>query len=193
MPHLVHVRTLFFFFFPLFLLPSSSRRLLSLLFRLLSSLFSVFFVAPCAVALVLCLVCVSVCVGRGGDRVCAQKRLRVYVQNVPVCTCTTRTYVSTCARGAGTHGDVLTQHTEVFSVPHHAAHTHAPHAHIHTTTTTTVTARTTHTTDTTTDTTCTPTHNITHNTTRNIWRHNTPHTRGSWLLLPLTRACFEPP
>ena len=40
-----------------------------------------------------------------------QKRLRVYIQNVPVCTGTTRTCVSTCARGAGTHGDVLNGHT----------------------------------------------------------------------------------
>ena len=34
--------------------------------------------------------------------------LRVYVQNVTVGTGTTPTCVSTCARGAGTHGDVLT-------------------------------------------------------------------------------------
>ena len=39
---------------------------------------------------------------------------RVYVQNVPVCTGTTRTCVTTCGRGAGTHGDVLNLHTEVF-------------------------------------------------------------------------------
>ena len=39
-------------------------------------------------------------------------RLRVYVQYVPVCASTTRTHVSTCARGAGTHGDVLNPHTE---------------------------------------------------------------------------------
>ena len=36
------------------------------------------------------------------------------MQNVPVCTGTTRTCVTTCARGAGTHGDVLNLHTEVF-------------------------------------------------------------------------------
>ena len=36
------------------------------------------------------------------------------MQNVPVCTGTTRTCVTTCARGAGTHGDVLHLHTEVF-------------------------------------------------------------------------------
>ena len=39
-----------------------------------------------------------------------QKQLRVYIQNVSVCTGTTRTCVSTCARGAGTHGDVLNVH-----------------------------------------------------------------------------------
>ena len=39
-------------------------------------------------------------------------RLRVYVQNVSVCTGRTRTQVSTCARGAGTHGGVLNVHTE---------------------------------------------------------------------------------
>ena len=59
-------------------------------------------------------------------------------QNVPVCTL--RTCFNTCARGAGTHGDVLNVHTWVFSVPHHTAHTH-------TTTTTTQ-------------------HSITHNVTR---------------------------
>ena len=38
----------------------------------------------------------------------------MYVQNVPVCTVTTRTCVSTCRRGAGTHGDVWNAHTEAF-------------------------------------------------------------------------------
>ena len=47
-------------------------------------------------------------------RVYVQKRLRVYVQNVPVCTGTTPACVTTCGRGAGTHGDVLNLHTEVF-------------------------------------------------------------------------------
>ena len=42
------------------------------------------------------------------------KRVRVYVQNVPVYAGTTRACVSTCARGAGTHGDVLNVHTEAF-------------------------------------------------------------------------------
>ena len=45
-------------------------------------------------------------------RVWIQKRLRVCIQNVPVYAGTTRTCVSTCARGAGTHGDVLNLHTE---------------------------------------------------------------------------------
>ena len=44
----------------------------------------------------------------------AEKNLRVYIQNVPVCTGTTRTCVTTCGRGAGTHEDVLNLHTEVF-------------------------------------------------------------------------------
>ena len=44
-------------------------------------------------------------------RVQTQKRLRVYVQNVPVYVGNTRTCFSTCARGAGTHGDVLNGHT----------------------------------------------------------------------------------
>ena len=39
------------------------------------------------------------------------KRLRVHIQNVPVCTGTTRTCVSKCARG-GTHGDVFERPTE---------------------------------------------------------------------------------
>ena len=59
-----------------------------------------------------------------------EKRLRVYVQNVPVCTGTTRTHVETCARGAGkhgdvferTHGDVLSGHTWFFSVSHTTPH-----------------------------------------------------------------------
>ena len=44
------------------------------------------------------------------------KRLHVYVRNVTVCTGTTRTCVSTCARGARTHGDVLNVHTEASGV-----------------------------------------------------------------------------
>ena len=74
------------------------------------------------------------------------KRPRVYIQNVPVCTGTTRTCVTTCGRGAGIHGDVLNAHTEgvlyihtrffrVFSAcrnthkhtPRPQRHTHTPH------------------------------------------------------------------
>ena len=52
-----------------------------------------------------------------------EKSHRVYVQSVPVCSGTTRTCVSTCARGAGTHGDVLNLRTEgFFCVPRRAAH-----------------------------------------------------------------------
>ena len=61
-------------------------------------------------------VCVCVCCGtlkkREKTRAWIQKRLRVCIQNVPVYANTTRTCVSTCARGAGTHGDVLNLHTE---------------------------------------------------------------------------------
>ena len=42
------------------------------------------------------------------------KRARVYVQNVPVHAGNTHTHVETCARGAGTHGDVLNVHTGTF-------------------------------------------------------------------------------
>ena len=73
-----------------------------------------------------------------------EKRHRVYVQSVPVCSGTTRTCVSTCARGAGTHGDVLNLRTEGFFLrakprhtPHHTKHTHTHttnHAHQHATT-----------------------------------------------------------
>ena len=38
-------------------------------------------------------------------------RLRVYIQNVLVCTGNRPACVSTCARGAGIHGDVLNVHT----------------------------------------------------------------------------------
>ena len=40
-----------------------------------------------------------------------QKRLRMYIQNVPVYAGTARTCVETCVCGAGTHGDVLNVHT----------------------------------------------------------------------------------
>ena len=51
---------------------------------------------------------------------------RESIRHVSVCTGTTRTCVSTCARGAGTHGDVLDGH-----IPHTTHHT-APRTH-HTT------------------------------------------------------------
>ena len=59
-----------------------------------------------------------------------EKRHRVYVQSVFVSSGTTRTHVETCARGAGTHGDVLNLRTEGFAcqaAPHttpHKTHTH---------------------------------------------------------------------
>ena len=69
------------------------------------------------------------------------KNLRVWIQNVPVCTGTTPACGNTCARGAGTHGDVLNLHTEVFSAcqaaphttPHHTHTTQHTHTHTHTT------------------------------------------------------------
>ena len=69
-------------------------------------------------------VCVFVCVLRHAEKTKKKpvfgikKRLRVHIQNVPVCTGTTRTCVSTFTRGAGTHGDVLNVHTEAFLKPH---------------------------------------------------------------------------
>ena len=71
----------------------------------------------CVVVVVVILV-VVVCVWcvcgtlKKKKNVWVQKRHRVYIQNVPVYAGTTRTCVSTSARGAGTHGDVLNQHTE---------------------------------------------------------------------------------
>ena len=63
-----------------------------------------------------CLVCVwllwcGMLKKRGKSRIGLQKRLRVYIQNVPVYARTTRICVETCARGAGTHGDLLNVHT----------------------------------------------------------------------------------
>ena len=67
-----------------------------------------------------------------------QNAPRAYVQNVPVYADTTRTCVSTCARVAGIHGDVLTVQTDAFQrvTPHtpHRTHTHHRH-HMHTHTT----------------------------------------------------------
>ena len=47
-----------------------------------------------------------------------QNGLRVSIQNVPVCTGSTRTCFNTCARGAGIHGDVLNVHTVTSLNPH---------------------------------------------------------------------------
>ena len=74
----------------------------------------------CAVVLLLCCCCCLLCGVSGRDRgmcvaVCLvwhAEKPRVYVQNVPVCTGTTRAHDETCARGAGTHGDVWDGHTE---------------------------------------------------------------------------------
>ena len=69
-------------------------------------------VVVCLVCVVV-LLCVVVC--HAEKHPCVHsKRLRVYVQNVSVFTGTTRTCFSTCARGAGTHGDVLNVHTQAF-------------------------------------------------------------------------------
>ena len=62
------------------------------------------------VVLLLVVVCVCVCVAARWKK--TWKKNRVCIQNVPVYAGTTRTCVSTCARGAGTHGDVLNLHTE---------------------------------------------------------------------------------
>ena len=56
-----------------------------------------------------------------------EPRLRVYDQNVPVCTGTTRTCVSTCAHGASTHGDVLNVHTETSCLDTGFSGCHTPH------------------------------------------------------------------
>ena len=104
----------------------------SLVFHLLSRLSPclvsrLVFLSPCVVVVVvvvccvLCVVCVVCCV------LCvvvchAENPPCVRSQNVPVCTGTTRTCIKTCARGAGTHGDILNGHTGgFFSVTHHTA------------------------------------------------------------------------
>ena len=74
----------------------------------------------CVVRVGVCGVCVcGVCMfcGVWWCLVCGvahRKNLRVQIQNVTVCTGTTRTCVTTCGRGVGTHGDVLNLHTEIF-------------------------------------------------------------------------------
>ena len=68
------------------------------------------------------------------------ERPRVYVQNVPVCTGTTRTCFNTCARGAGIHGGRFEcTHVGVFEAKYGFFHvfsachnTHTPkHNHDH--------------------------------------------------------------
>ena len=60
----------------------------------------------CGVCAVWCVVCYT------RENLCVHStRPRVFVQNVSVSTGTTRKRVSTCARGAGIHGDVLNIHT----------------------------------------------------------------------------------
>ena len=52
-------------------------------------------------------------------RVSTQTRPHMYVQNVPVCTGTTRTCFNTCARCAGIHGDVFERtYGDVFEWTH---------------------------------------------------------------------------
>ena len=70
-----------------------------------------------AVWLVGVVLCVGVTVAVAVAVVCSVwcgslNNLRVYIQNVPVCTGTTPAIVTTCARGTGTHRDVLNVHTE---------------------------------------------------------------------------------
>ena len=72
------------------------------------------------------------------------KRARMYVQNVSVCTDTTRTCFNTCTRGARAHEDVLNVHAEaffesthgffhvVFSLPQHTQTNTRTHTHTHT-------------------------------------------------------------
>ena len=56
-------------------------------------------------------------------RVSVQKFSVCRFKNVPVCSGTTPACGNTCACGAGTHGDVLNLHTEVFSACQAAPHT----------------------------------------------------------------------
>ena len=71
-------------------------------------------VVLCGVCGVLCVVLCCACGVVCGAAWHAEKTLRVLIQYVPVCTGTTRTCVTTCGCGAGTHGDVLNLHTEGF-------------------------------------------------------------------------------
>ena len=91
----------------------------SFIFSCLSSF--IFSCLSCVVVCVAVVVCVRCGVVRCGVCRGTLKNPRVYTQNVPVCTGTTRTSIKTCARGAGTHGDVLNGHTG-FSARHTTRH-----------------------------------------------------------------------
>ena len=99
---------------------STLRLVFHLLFSCLSSclLLSSFSVSVClsirvlfcVVAAAAVVVCVSWCVWCVWCDI-LEKTPRVYVQNVPMCTGTTPASVTTCGRGAGTHGDVFSTDT----------------------------------------------------------------------------------
>ena len=84
--------------------------------RVCSSIFLSFSLSPCD--LVCVSVCVSVCVvcavrcGTLKTPVCRLKTPPCVHSKRPVYAGNTRTCFSTCARGAGTHGEVLNVHTE---------------------------------------------------------------------------------
>ena len=65
-------------------------------------------------------------------RVSVSKTSVCRFKTAPVCTGTTPACGNTCARGAGTHGDVLNLQTEVFSACQAAPHT-TPHTQHNTT------------------------------------------------------------
>ena len=71
-----------------------------------------------------CLVCDTL-KNRGKPRMWIPTRPRLHIQNVPLCSGTMSTCFSTCARGAGTHGDVLNVHTPSSLLLQQTTHTHA--------------------------------------------------------------------
>ena len=121
-------------------------------------------------------------------RVYVQNAVRVYIQNVPVCTGTTPACGNTCGRGAGAHGDVLNVHTEgVLNVHTQVFQPSTPH------TTTTATATPTHNTTPTNQ----PTKQTTTPTNQNTDTHPTRRTRTRTHITPndgelrLIRARFR--
>ena len=78
------------------------------------------FVCCCFVGCVASLLCVVVAVAVVVVVVCVVWHAEnpMYIQNVPVCNGTTRACIKTCARGAGTHGDVLNVLTKSVSNLH---------------------------------------------------------------------------